>query len=50
MITSSVRVYRGPGIDFHEVRIEANAHHVTLLFSDLQMSEVPIGYAPFVTE
>ncbi|MFF2197013.1 hypothetical protein [Streptomyces sp. NPDC058157] len=38
------------GIDFHEVRIEANAHNVTLLFSDLQVSEVPVGYAPFVTE
>jgi hypothetical protein len=38
------------GIDFHEVRIETNAHNVTLLFSDLQVSEVPVGYAPFVTE
>lgn len=38
------------GIDFHEVRTEANAHNVTLLFSDVQVSEVPVGYAPFVTE
>ncbi|MFD8733570.1 hypothetical protein ACFV06_01490 [Streptomyces sp. NPDC059618] len=38
------------GIEFHEVRIETNAHNLTLLFSDLQVSEVPIGYAPFVTE
>ncbi|MFI6124186.1 hypothetical protein ACIBCU_31285 [Streptomyces sp. NPDC051064] len=38
------------GIDFHEVRIETNAHRLTLLFSDLQVSEVPDGYAPFVTE
>ncbi|MHA4813358.1 YxiG-like protein [Streptomyces aculeolatus] len=38
------------GIDFHEVRIETNAHNVTLLFSDLQVSELPAGYAPFVTE
>ncbi|MFE5140651.1 hypothetical protein ACFRDV_23700 [Streptomyces fagopyri] len=38
------------GIEFREVRMEANAHNVTLLFSDLQVSEVPIGYAPFVTE
>ncbi|MEW2134067.1 hypothetical protein [Streptomyces sp. NPDC005435] len=38
------------GIDFHEVRIETNAHIMTLLFSDLQVSEVPIGYAPFITE
>ncbi|OSP29001.1 hypothetical protein B7767_40015 [Streptomyces sp. 13-12-16] len=38
------------GVDFHEVRIETNAHDVTLLFSDLQVSEVPVGYAPFVME
>ncbi|WP_329537250.1 hypothetical protein OG568_53115 (plasmid) [Streptomyces sp. NBC_01450] len=38
------------GIDFHEVRIETNAHNLALLFSDLQVSEVPVGYAPFVTE
>ena len=38
------------GIDFHQVRIATNAHNVTLLFSDLQVSEVPVGYAPFVTE
>ncbi|MEV0344697.1 hypothetical protein AB0H88_02945 [Nonomuraea sp. NPDC050680] len=37
------------GIDFHEVRLETNAHHLTLLFSDLQVSEVPTGYAPFIT-
>ncbi|XCM83695.1 hypothetical protein ABWK59_34605 [Kitasatospora sp. HUAS MG31] len=24
------------GIDFHEVRIETNAHNLTLLFSDLR--------------
>lgn len=38
------------GIDFHEVRLESNAHNVTLLFSELQVSEVPAGYAPFVVE
>ncbi|MFH8800492.1 hypothetical protein ACH4F6_12975 [Streptomyces sp. NPDC017936] len=38
------------GIDFHEVCIETNAHRLTLLFSDLQVSEVAIGYAPFVAE
>jgi hypothetical protein len=32
------------GMDFHEVRIETNAQ----LFSDLQVSEIPVGYAPFV--
>lgn len=38
------------GIDFHEARIETNAHHLALIFSDLQVSEVPTGYAPFVAE
>ncbi|MFJ2632192.1 hypothetical protein ACIO6U_09585 [Streptomyces sp. NPDC087422] len=38
------------GIDFHEVRIETNAHRLTLVFSDLQVSELPVGYAPFTTE
>ncbi|MEU4822873.1 hypothetical protein AB0H37_13450 [Actinomadura sp. NPDC023710] len=35
------------GIDFHEVRIETNALDLTLVFSDLQTSEVPAGHAPF---
>ncbi len=38
------------GIDFHEVCIETNAHRLTLLFSDLQVSEVAVGYASFVAE
>jgi hypothetical protein len=38
------------GIDFHEVRLETNAHSLTLVFSDLQVSEVPTGYAPFTTD
>ncbi|MFB7277241.1 hypothetical protein ACFCZV_09045 [Streptomyces hydrogenans] len=38
------------GIDFHEVRIVTNAQNLTLLFSELQVSEVPAGYAPFVVE
>jgi hypothetical protein len=38
------------GVDFHEVRMETNAHNLTLLFSDLQVSEVSVGYAPFVAE
>jgi hypothetical protein len=37
------------GIDFHEVRIEGNAHAVTLVFSDLVVSELEPGYVPFVT-
>jgi hypothetical protein len=28
------------GIDFHEVRIEANAHDLTLVFSDLQVTQI----------
>ncbi|MGV9284828.1 YxiG-like protein [Streptomyces sp. NPDC003730] len=38
------------GIDFHEVHVETNAHDLTLLFSDLEVSEVPAGYAPFVAD
>ncbi|MEV4159945.1 YxiG-like protein [Nonomuraea dietziae] len=29
------------GIDFHEVRIETNAHDLTLVFSDLHIDELP---------
>ncbi|MET7459573.1 hypothetical protein [Nonomuraea sp. NPDC005501] len=29
------------GIDFHEVRIETNAHDLTLIFSDLHIEELP---------
>ncbi|GAA3222426.1 hypothetical protein [Actinocorallia longicatena] len=29
------------GIDFHEVRIQTNAHDLTLVFSDLKVSELP---------
>lgn len=38
------------GIDFHDVVIETNAHRLTLLFSDLKVTEVPVGYAPFTTD
>lgn len=41
---------QGVGIDFHEVRLETNAHSLTLVFSDLQVSQVPTGYAPFTTD
>ncbi|ALV35988.1 hypothetical protein [Streptomyces sp. CdTB01] len=44
---AAARWARAIGIDFHEVRIETNAHDLTLVFSDLQVSEVPLGYAPF---
>ncbi|MET7500628.1 YxiG-like protein [Streptomyces microflavus] len=36
------------GITFRELHIETNAHDLSLVFSDLQVSEVPVGYAPFV--
>ncbi|GIH25648.1 hypothetical protein Aph01nite_39580 [Acrocarpospora phusangensis] len=29
------------GIDFHEIRIQTNAHDLTLVFSDLQIEELP---------
>ncbi|MFI6318318.1 hypothetical protein ACIBG8_12400 [Nonomuraea sp. NPDC050556] len=35
------------GIDFHEVRITTEAQVLSLVFSDLEVSEVPVGYAPF---
>ncbi|GII55524.1 hypothetical protein Pth03_39130 [Planotetraspora thailandica] len=35
------------GIEFHEVRIQTNAHDLTLVFSDLDVSELPPGYTPF---
>ncbi|MEU4351862.1 hypothetical protein [Streptomyces sp. NPDC023838] len=38
------------GIDFHDVLIETNAHRLSLLFSDLQVTEVPVGYTPFVAD
>ncbi len=34
------------GIAFHEICIETNAHDLTLLFSDLQVSEIPAGHGP----
>ena len=37
------------GIDFQEVHIESNAHNISLIFSDLSVTEVGEGYAPFVT-
>ncbi|MET7879891.1 hypothetical protein ABZS52_23535 [Micromonospora profundi] len=35
------------GIPFHEVRFKMNAHTITLIFSDLDVTEVREGYAPF---
>jgi len=33
--------------DFHEVRVETNGHNLTLVFSELEVSKVEQGYAPF---
>jgi hypothetical protein len=38
---------RALGIPFHEVVIEANAHKVELVFSDLEVTPVAVGYVPF---
>jgi hypothetical protein len=35
------------GIEFHEVRIQTNTHDLTLVFSGLDVSELPPGYTPF---
>jgi hypothetical protein len=35
------------GIDFHEVCLTTNAHELTLVFSELQVNEVDIGYTPW---
>lgn len=35
-------------IPMHEVRINVDAHSMTLVFSDLIVSDVPSGYRPFV--
>ncbi len=37
------------GIPFWEVQIEANAHEIRLVFSDISIEDVEPGYAPFVT-
>ncbi|ONH25528.1 hypothetical protein [Pseudofrankia asymbiotica] len=38
------------GIEFHEVRIETNGHDLTLVFSDLIVTPVSVGYAPFTVD
>ena len=35
------------GIDFHEVCLTTNAHELTLVFSELRIEEVSIGYTPW---
>ena len=51
LVSPSARAQRWAekvGIEFHEIRIEANAHRITLVFSDLEVSDVAVDYAPFV--
>jgi hypothetical protein len=36
------------GMPFHEALIETNGHNISLVFSDLTVSTVGPGYAPFV--
>jgi len=36
------------GLPFHEVLIETNGHNIALVFSDLRVSTVEPGSAPFV--
>jgi hypothetical protein len=35
------------GMDFHEVHLESNGHDISLVFADLVVTRVDIGYAPF---
>jgi hypothetical protein len=35
------------GLDFHEVTVETNGHNLTLVFSDLEVTEVVEGYSQF---
>ncbi|TWD56358.1 hypothetical protein FB478_101504 [Arthrobacter sp. AG367] len=36
------------GIPFYEVQIETNGHYIELVFSDLVVTKVGAGFAPFV--
>jgi hypothetical protein len=38
------------GVQFHEIRLETNAHNIMLICSDLQVLKAGPGYAPFVVE
>ena len=35
------------GRDFHEVRVETNAHRLNIVFSDLELTTVDPGFTPF---
>jgi hypothetical protein len=36
------------GREFHELELESNAHRVRLVFSELRVRPVEVGYTPFV--
>lgn len=38
------------GIPFHEAVVETNAHRIEVVFSDLEVTSVQPGYAPFVAK
>lgn len=41
---------RETGIPFHEVTIEASAHMLRIIFSRLVLTDLPMGYSPYVVE
>jgi len=50
IVTGSTRAEawtKAIGIDFHEVRLAANGHELTLVFSDLHVSELAPDYTPW---
>jgi len=50
VVTDSARVRtwsQALGIDFHEVCLTTDAHELTLVFSDLQVSKLEPGYSPW---
>jgi hypothetical protein len=38
------------GVPFREVQIEANAHDIRLIFSDLSVDDLDPGYVPFAVD
>jgi hypothetical protein len=36
------------GREFHELELESNAHRIRLVFSELRVRQVDVGYTPFV--
>jgi len=39
---------RSLGIPFYEAAIETNGHNLSLVFADLVVDVIAVGYAPFV--